>query len=171
MFYHDKLLKEIEKCINNLKELPIPKTNTFEKEINKVLSKLDNVPYINNGGCAISALALEKHINALYPEVKTQIVYLFGSWEKDRINDINNGNARSCSHAYLRINNIYYDSHGGFTLKELEEEWRYPKLLNVSNKIVIDSINHSDWNPCFDRKDISKICSILNIERKKLQIA
>lgn len=170
------MLRKI-KTINSMKSLLL--TNFISKlepeyveSLQNKLNELDKINFINCGGCAIVAYAIAKWMNKNYPNIDTEIVYLFESYSDSYINIKNNENG-SCKHAVIKIDNKYLDTNRACSLKELKEELSFKNKLTMSNERTLESINYLDhWNWMFKRDpNISKISDILNIDLKEIKIA
>ena len=141
----------------------IPKCNGVEnriesqykfKNLDDVRAYLDNVQWINHGGCAIAALAMYRWLKVngqLTPDTKFAYLYNWTSQAHYQTNlralegaDIK---PSSCSHAVLIFNGRYLDS----------ETEQYPQDFSLSHTIdtedfMLASINNIDqWNYKFDR--------------------
>lgn len=135
---------------------------TFEE----VRRYLHDVPFINNGGCAISALAMHRWLKQR--GIKSEIVYYYGRHDVKRLRTnrgLRSGRLRgmvepeSCSHVLLKLNrNEYYDSDGRQT------DSREHHILPPS--LVLESINNEDaWNTCFDRNPwVNNISQSLGVD-------
>lgn len=120
------------------------------------LKKLQEIPDINRGGCAIVALELQKFVKQNL-NIEANIVYLFRPNDTEGINNANNNCPDSCNHAVLQIGNRYYDTDGHYSKAYLEE---IP--IPVSSDYVKESIAiHNLWNPTYNRKYNSTIRQIL----------
>jgi len=119
----------------------------FDNSFEGLRRFLDSVPYINHGGCGLSAYIMFK-----YCKGKGSI---YGNKDRNVIMNIKNGNNTSASHMYFKPNGsiYYYDS-----------EWRYTKRYikfykDGVIKIPIDIIKESIkipylWNPCFTYRNL-----------------
>ena len=137
----------------------------FEVRVGSALRKIGKINYVNNGGCAIVAYGLVKHIEKYYPKIPAKVVYLFRGWDTSYTN-IKNNDADSCGHAVVKIGDKYYDTDGGQTLKSLGFE----HSCEVDMELVLDSLNLSwCWNQMFDRESgVPKICEALQLDAKVL---
>jgi hypothetical protein len=154
--------------------------NSKKKKISSLKSLrsfLDDIPFINYGGCAISAytmfLFLEKNGKL---KKNTKIIYLH--FDKDEDDYQNNskfivngdGEAGSCRHAILYHNGKYMDSSISTKNIELWSSWQSPLLNQIAipqhltYSFIKKSINCDDWNRQFNRKHIKLIENSTDLE-------
>lgn len=128
-----------------------------------MLRELDNIPFVNGGGCAIIAYSLAKYINKQAPR-QARIVYLFQNWD-DAYDNLKQGLPDSCAHAVVKVGDSYVDSTGIHTLKELIDNWHdCPRTITISQKLTLASINNKGWNPLFSRRtNVPTIQNILDV--------
>ena len=135
------------------------------KDLKEVREYLDNIPWINSGGCVIVALAMKRWLKKNRPKEKTSIIYTYPNkssfyrQNKKCLKDDKN-TPTSCLHAYLKHEGVLKDSDS--TL---------PKgFLDVFHIIkdevfIIKSLNNIDsWNTMFDRNFIPIIADTLDID-------
>ena len=124
--------------------------------LDSFLNKLNEIPYLNYGGCVYGALSIYTVAKVL--KLKPKIVFLYRDYENDKLkcnrralkSDLKDFSG--CYHAVIKlVDNNYYDSTGIFTddiyLKDIIS---YEKALAAFNKTNV-------WNYTFDRKNIKKI--------------
>lgn len=143
-----------------------PPQPTIEERIQSVLECLDSIPFINHGGCGISALAFYRWCKKNGVRVCDRpFVFLWDrhdEWEA-RHNDelLQNGELDRVevpSHIVIRLDDGLYDSTGitnyvetGYWPNQQEYDLNEEELLVIINR-------PSDWNPTFRRsKHIEKI--------------
>lgn len=142
------------------------------KTLKEIQQYLNSIPYINEGGCGISAYAMylwlnkNKLINKSLFKKSFKFVLLYRSYSEDfYINNQNvlrnhSGNAVAPAHMVIYYNNKYLDSTGVVDISEYKwvqhvtDEWF---IQNCINNIIT-------WNNSFDRKHVPQIESMLNIE-------
>lgn len=121
------------------------------KDVRKFLNSID---YINNGGCAVSALAmylwLEKHGKL---GRNNKIVYLYKSnnitsyAQNQRLIENNGGNGSSCSHAVLKYRGRLIDCEEKVNTKD----YSYKQTFNDINLVRLTLNNVHSWNDSFER--------------------
>ena len=129
-----------------------------------VLQFLNNIPYINHGGCAIAVLAIHRWLNKY--GIKSSIIYCYRDSDDFHYNlfinylDNNYGEGRpaGCAHAFIKIGKQLFDSKG--RVKKLT----YTHSIEISEKsAVISLLYENDWNNSFSRRHITKIEKFLEI--------
>lgn len=128
----------------------------LKKLIVSKLEEIDEIPYVNNGGCAVVAINLYRYILKLgfYP----QIVYLDNDYG---IRENLNG-GHSCAHAFVKVGEEYFDSTGWYTYSTLPEKHRNLNVIELSEDYVEQAVQDPyNWNDTFDRENIPKIERIL----------
>lgn len=132
------------------------------KEVRKYLN---SIPYINNGGCAVSALAMYLWLkNNKKVNKDTRIVYFYGgvsSWvsNKKALKGDKQTKPAGCYHATLRHKGMFLDSEG---IQNANHYWKKHTIKNIS--FVKESIREPyNWNTMFNRKYIEEIENTLNI--------
>ena len=112
---------------------------------------LQSIPNIDNGGCAIAALTMHRWLKK--QGKVSEIVYFYGEHSLNAMKENNSlklhgkGVPMSCSHAYIKYRNQYYDSDGMIDDPRLHH--------TLTEEIVVQTINNLDfgsWNDDFDRK-------------------
>lgn len=138
--------------------------NLLNIKLSRKLKQLDEIPWINCGGCAIVSLALLEYLNNNYPKKNAEIMYLFGHGNEENYRNLSNNNHGSCSHAVIKIGNKYIDSTGCYTLSQLKDSWDIEHTLIISKELALLSLQASSWNPMFNRIiGVPKINEILNV--------
>jgi len=128
-----------------------------------IIKEIDNLGRVNNGGCAIVAYGLVKHVEKFYPKKRAQVVYLFGKYDESYDN-LKNNVSDSCGHAVVKIGEKYFDSTGTTSLENLKKWWSLPQFCEVDLELVGHSINHACWNPSFNREQcVPEIFRILKL--------
>ena len=127
----------------------------------------NHIDNLNRGGCAIAAYAMQKYVNKTYPELNTYIVYFFDDDSMPDFEEWHNNNCGSCSHAYLKVEERFFDSDNnykrdGYVLSQ------YTKSITFEpddNTAVLNSIHTKYiWNSAFNRADVELISSLLGID-------
>ena len=127
-------------------------THLQEQRLLHRLANANQVPYVNNGGCAVVAYAAVDYINSL-PNCKAQVVYLMHTQrDKYDIIALRGGLSRSCCHAVVEVNGSYYDSEGHRTKSALKEDFGPTVAIPISMDMAERSINGRGWNPLFERE-------------------
>jgi len=134
---------------------------TAIEEFHEIREKLNNIPNLNRGGCAIAALAMYRWALKNIPLKDIKIVYLFS--ENPYIEE----GMPSCSHAMVKIGKRIYDSDSKEKLKVLKN--KYEAVLMPDEEQVVESINDEYWNPMFEREiHLKKIEKITNVKLKDI---
>lgn len=160
--------------------------------LKETLQQLDEIPYLNSGGCAISALAIYRLLRRTYPKANgIELVNLFEAewcdWCEAPICTC--GEERICyQHTAVRYRDVIIDSAG--ILATIEDEISGPfcdGFLDLSDKEtgyrlgetyswdvslavptnedeLLYELNHNSWNTCFNRKNVRKIERITNVK-------
>ena len=109
---------------------------------------LSSIPFINSGGCAISALAMYEVAKKL--GIDAHIIYLYDDLERYSQNSyyklVSRDQPRSCDHAICKIDGMYIDCMQTVNTSNFNYAHILPKY------VVIDSIIKDRWNPTFDRQ-------------------
>lgn len=138
----------------------------FKTDISNKLSKLNKIPYINKGGCAIVAYALQAYITKAYPTKESEIIFLFTPSDRKGLRNTINNKVDSCEHAVLKIDNTYYDATGIYTRDELHSNWNIGGTVIIDSNLTQDCINKAEWNPCFNRaKHVPRIGHVLKAKQ------
>lgn len=127
----------------------------MDNDLEFAINVLDHIPYINNGGCAISALAIYRYLQS--KNKKCKIVFCYHSYNRHRYIDNKKKIGNSCTHAVVKFENCFYDSDGEHDVSD------YTYRHQVSLDIVLKAINKDVWNWDFKRKHIKRIEKQLGI--------
>jgi hypothetical protein len=135
------------------------------KTLAEVQNILDHIEFINNGGCAISALSmyrwLQKYDNAEH------VYFYYCHYDKSDSYKNNKavltskkGKPQGCSHVVLYKDKKCIDSGGVVDVTE------YKYTLRITDiNFVLESINNvSAWSSLFDRNSIKEIEEKLGID-------
>jgi len=135
----------------------------------EVQSYLQRVPGINQGGCAIAALAMKRWLEK--KGISSHITY---NHNEDEVGYYNNmkrrqgiGWADSCMHALINCQGKLQDSCGLWFGR------RHGKIKNIvmSEEMVLESINCSHrWNPQFNRAHVNEIAEVLDIDLSDIKL-
>lgn len=133
------------------------------KSFNDVRKYLSNVSYINAGGCGISTLAMQRWRDKNLKKNKSELIYLF-AWSDDE-------NYKDCLKQVKSKKVVEAPYHCGLKIglriKDCEKickKSEYPARIKLTEKQLVKSINKVySWNCMFDRKNINKISTDLNI--------
>lgn len=122
------------------------------EEFKSVLGFLNSIPYINQGGCAISALAMYRWLKANKMLNKKTSFYFLENDENQHMQNkrclgLKNSNPISCDHAILNYNGILIDSRGEYNIRE-----SYKLEIRDENFIVKAINNIRTWNYSFERE-------------------
>lgn len=145
------------------------------KTIDQARQALSKIPYINQGGCGISALALHRWIKK---NANCNTVFVFGdndvnTYKKNMAASIDvNDNPGSAAHVGLIIYD--YDS-GNQSIVDCNSVYNMARYeyLNVTKDeaFVVRSINQiSEWNPAFERNQVKVIAKTLDIDLSDIDI-
>ena len=131
----------------------------------EVLQFLNNIPYINHGGCAIAALSIHRWLNKY--GIKSSIIYCYRDSDDlhyslfiDYLNTNPYGLGRpaGCAHAFIKIGKQLFDSRGRV------KKHTYSRFIEISEKSAVTSLQYeNDWNGSFNRRHIAKIEKFLEI--------
>ena len=137
------------------------------KTLKDVQQFLNNISYINAGGCGIAALAMYRWLKQKKKLKKNTCIYFFYD-DHHQYNTnkkyllSNQGNPTSCSHAVLYHSGKFIDSKDF-----LYDISRYSYNTKITDEhFLIESLNNiDDWKSCFERDiEIPKIQKKLNID-------
>jgi len=138
--------------------------NIFE-ELTEKLNEINEIDYVNCGGCAIVAYGLQKYIKDNHPNMNPQIMYLFNRYDNECYENVKNNRNDSSCHVVVKVGDTYIDSEGVHVPSELKHTWSIINELQVPREFALLSINEAIWNPAFDRKEgIPKIKEILGLD-------
>ena len=138
----------------------------FPMTLDDVLAYLQKVPYINDGGCAIAALAIYRWMKQNRPEVPVVMEYRYHSYDQADLKQNEsflNGKRvkpRTCSHATVDIDGVAMDCDGpllgggaaGFLIHQVNE------------RLVLKSLRTNDWNCSFRRYHVPEIAKALDVD-------
>jgi hypothetical protein len=137
-----------------------PKIKTFED----VKDYLKSIPYINMGGCALSAYAMFLWLkkNNQLPK-KFKFVFLSDGEYADnaRVIKTKKGNAKACGHVVIKINGQMMDCRGFYT------NYQYDKFIEFTPRrewFIINALNNGDWAKYFDTDNVQNIADALEID-------
>lgn len=128
------------------------------------LKKLNKIPNVNAGGCAIVAYGLVEYIKKHHPDKTAKVIYLSN---ESKVDDLKNNQIGTCAHAVAQIGSKYYDSTGSYTLKGIKAEDNFWHIHHIAldQNIVLESLQHPHWNRLFDRdRDVAVIDGILGTD-------
>ena len=154
----------------------------FNNKINFdfMLGQLNDIGYINSGGCGVSALATLKWIEKFESHMLSQCVIVFGYYnfqssiyeQNQRAIDGEENGFGVSSHIFIEIDNVPYDSHGNMNL----DKWSMFHKFDLSNGMsnLMSLINEPDgytWNKSFNRDiQVPLIESALGIDLSSVSI-
>ena len=142
------------------------------KTLEDVQEYLNNISFINNGGCGISAYSMFlwlKNNGLINSDFKFVLCYeSYG--EENYINNSNvlkdhSGNAIAPSHMVIYYNGEYLDSEGR------EDISKYKWVQHVTEEwFIVNCINNiQSWNHWFDRSVINNIEKTLDITLSNIE--
>jgi hypothetical protein len=142
-----------------------PISEAAKYTLRKVCEYLEDIPNINSGGCAVSALVIQSVLKTKH-NIDSEIIYEFScncsicrESRTELENAINNKPydkyETACSHALVKIDDTYIDCTG--------IQYKPDDSCTVSPDLVIESINYADWNSSFNRKFIPVILKQFNL--------
>lgn len=146
-----------------------PLTKSQKKTLYKKLYRLDIIPGINSGGCAIVASHLQDYLKRKFG-VSSKVYYFFEDiddiFQNISYNSLLNGDPASCCHAMVKIGSRYFDTECGVTGKGHSkadlEEFGLTTMLEIPKDLLLKSIKKGNWNIIFHRKTgIPRIKAIL----------
>ena len=127
-----------------------------KKRILEAIDTLNGIPYINSGGCGISALALARYIHKDNPNIKLKFGFM-GDYGKDE-----NGNRDAPCHVVLMWNGHRIDTEG--IDSPLSYVWYLSETVSESD-LVASLANVGSWNSSFDReRELPVIAERLGID-------
>lgn len=133
----------------------LKKINNFQD----VIEFLNQIPYINNGGCGIAAYSLCRVLK----DSKVEIFYLYDSqhhdlYVKNKTNLRNIQKADAATHICIKYKNTYYDSNGPISIEN------YPLKHKVSVNFLKTAIQTPTiWNRQFNRTFVFLIQKTLKL--------
>jgi hypothetical protein len=115
----------------------------LEELSDRIRNNKDLYYIINKGGCAIFALAVVKKLGLPDGSIR-YLVHNSQNVQKCKDNDI----VESCSHAVIKVGDIYWDSNG---FRECWKDFRYGSMECVAdNEYVRKGCEDPRiWNDCF----------------------
>ncbi len=144
----------------------------MEKILNlkNVQEFLENIPYINSGGCGVSTLAMYRWLKKNQDLDGDKFVFMYS----DKSSFLNNkrilrgedGKPSAPKHCCLLHDGEFIDSAGDVDLKE----YSWIQIIDEEEFIKKTVNNVNDWNYSFDRKNIKEIEETLKINLSDLEI-
>jgi len=135
---------------------------------------LDSIPYINRGGCAISAVSLFLWLKKNgYNTQQTKIVYFYRHSSTYRTNQMFLSNkskgASSCEHAVLYHKGCFIDSRGVIDKNTNSHprisDYKLSHYIDFDVQFFMSSFKSSNWNDDFMRvKHVPIIEETLDID-------
>lgn len=131
-------------------------------KLDYVMNFLSALPFINAGGCGVSAYAMYlwlKKENLLTDKFK--FVFLHYDYSSDNFSSnksvLDNGNGRlyAPEHVGVRYKNKVIDCNGIIDTDNFSLFLEIP--LEKAEDYLINSLNTDDWNFCFDRPKYIKV--------------
>lgn len=131
-------------------------------ELKEVRKFLDNISFINAGGCGISALAMylyaKKNFNKT-PKIIFTYRHVSPLNQNDEFLLFDSGSVVSPGHALLKYNGKYFDSN------KIINKPTIPFEHEVTIDLLIESLKcRGNWNDLFDWKYLKAIEEKLNIK-------
>lgn len=126
----------------------------MSRAFKKTLEFLEKIPFIDNGGCGMAALAL--YDAAKREKKQAKIVYVYHP--NDDTSYIRNlkfkqgkvKRAEACMHIVVKVGRTHYDAAGKVPRAYLQN---YLHDSEITREHLIASINNiKDWNPLFSRR-------------------
>lgn len=137
---------------------------------------LNDIPHINFGGCGISALTMYRWMKINKPHVTDiSVVYAYDCDNDVHANDeaIENNSPESmqaCSHAYLRVNKILFDSCKAYPIEIVPSRFRLD-FKYFDDKYLTGSLNNvTSWNWKFDRQFVRQIMEETCVDLSDIKI-
>lgn len=136
------------------------------QDLQTKLEKLDNIPDLNQGGCAVAAIAIvlfiQRHILSASPKI------CYTCWDSNReAIESNSPDQLACNHAFVKYEDFFIDSQG--LVSEVDGGLVKQQAEIIPFELVLLHASHSDqWVRNFDRKYISTIDNIMgtNLQKK-----
>ena len=135
-------------------------------ELTDIQSKLNEIPFINAGGCAIASLVMYRWLkkeNKLTGNEKFIYLYRYETGEyfqNQKALEDYSIIPTSASHICLYYGGIYIDSEGSI----FPDNWQYSMEIEPGDFIIRSINNVDDWNSCFKRSNILPLIEELEIE-------
>jgi hypothetical protein len=142
------------------------------RTLKTLLQRLNSINWINNGGCGISALVIYKWLKENNKRnIEFMFLYNQESVYKTNSRKLSKGNKHlvSPSHVVVLWRGKIIDSNGIKT-NSYTQLYDYSHIIDDIN-FLIGSINFSEWNDMFNRKEsIPIIQEITGINIKEVKI-
>ena len=135
------------------------------QDLQTKLKELDNILFINAGGCAIVAVAVVLFIKRRNLSADPKIHYTCWGSNKEAVRK-NDYSLLNCSHAFVRYKDFFIDSNGVRTKKKTMSSWK--EAEEIPFKLVRQDISDvSRWNDRFNRENIKTIDNIMGTNLQK----
>lgn len=136
------------------------------KTFEDLVEFLGTIPYIDEGGCAISALTMYRWL--MMNGKRSTIHFFYDPYDGDY--PLNEEYKRgegiyvfSCQHAMLMYQGKFYDATNEYS--------RYCKKRHiVPEKMVVDAINNGYWSPNFKRENIKVIQKFTGVDLSDIKL-
>jgi hypothetical protein len=121
------------------------------KSLQEVQDFLRDLPFVNQGGCGLSALAMYRWLKKHGMAGRKTCFYLLNdtaSLHRNNKKYLSNkgGQPCACGHAVLHYKGRYYDCHGEYDIK------KYKYRLKIDERFMVEALNNlSSWNSDFPR--------------------
>ena len=147
------------------------------KSFRGALKFVNTIPRINQGGCAIAALAMKRWVDNNKPESSFKFVILNKSWDtREALHNMkisaenNKKNHASCAHVCVNFEGKFYDSRGPLDISD----YKFVEFLRDDEEAaMVKAINDpgcGSWNYSFDRDNVKLIAEKLEIELNDIKI-
>ena len=125
------------------------------------LKQINDIPYINSGGCAFVAIQLAEHIQTHHQQV-AEVIYTLRKSDTERIR-LANRTPVTCYHAYVKVGNTYIDSEGVYTNTKFNSILEDEDIIAIpiSLDLAKASLKCNTWNKLFDRRRVRTLTKIL----------
>ena len=129
----------------------------MKQTLSQALEQINQIPFINAGGCGHVAQHLYEYITNHFPTQPIQILYGFVSdfHEEYEQTHIENGTPESADHVMIKLRSYYIDSRGLHTYDQMDE--LYDTRYEVSYSYLKDSLEMAFWNSSFNKSNIELI--------------
>lgn len=146
------------------------------QDIMRKLSRLNNIPYLNQGGCGFVALALGNYIKENNPYMDCCLVLCYSSgYDKDEIQsnrrafESKDSEFSCCSHVLIANDGFFLDSEGSRNEDDLRQRYKVLDFVPFDAEVLQKSLSEKHyWNPDFCRKDIQEIFEVFGFPEEKL---
>lgn len=147
----------------SLFELSASNSQSIETKFQNALACLDSIPYINQGGCGLSALAIYRWCKKNGVEVSDRpfVVLCEDEWELNYNNQcVEEGevNEIGIPHIVIEIDGELTDSEG--TNGQLVESLPFRQEYQLSEDELLDLLNNHGWNSMFNRRKYRDIIAL-----------